>query len=186
VGGISPERRVFPGECGVLTNMARLHGRSPRGTRTHGTAPFGHWTRLTVLGASGGRGVVAAMSVEAATCAAVFTPTSTRHSCPNCAAADRMPCWSWTTCAPTGPAGQGAARPLRLRLPLPARLLARPQSYRACLSQSEGRTAPGRGPNCRHIARGGRSRPRRHHPAGRSRVLPPLRLCPSQITCGPF
>ena len=72
VGGVSPERLVFLDECGVLTNMVRLHGRSPRGTRAHGTAPFGHWTRLTVLGAFGAKGMVAAMSVEAATSAAVF------------------------------------------------------------------------------------------------------------------
>jgi transposase len=72
VGGIAPERLVFLDECGVLTNMARLHGRSPRGTRACASAPFGHWTRLTVLGALGHGGLVAAMSVEAATSAAVF------------------------------------------------------------------------------------------------------------------
>ena len=70
--GISPERLVFLDECGVLTNMVRLHGRSPRGTRACGTAPFGHWTRVTVLGALGAEGIVGAMSVEAATSAAVF------------------------------------------------------------------------------------------------------------------
>jgi hypothetical protein len=72
VGGISPERLVFLDECGVLTNMARLRGRSPRGTRAYASVPFGHWTRVTVLGAIGTRGMVAAMSVEAATTAAVF------------------------------------------------------------------------------------------------------------------
>jgi transposase len=72
VGGVSPERLVFWDECGALTNMARLHGRSPRGTRACASAPFGHWTRLTVLGALGHGGVIAAMSVEAATGAAVF------------------------------------------------------------------------------------------------------------------
>jgi hypothetical protein len=72
VGGIGPERLVFLDECGVLTNMARLYGRSPRGTRAHGSAPFGHWTRITVLGALGAGGIVGAMSVEAATSAAVF------------------------------------------------------------------------------------------------------------------
>ena len=56
----------------ALTTMARLHGRSPRGTRACVSAPFGHWTRLTVLGALGAEGVVGAMSVEAATNAAVF------------------------------------------------------------------------------------------------------------------
>ena len=72
VGGISPERLVFLDECGVLTNMARLWGRSPRGQRACGAVPCGHWTRLTVLGALGTGGVVAAMAVEAATDGAVF------------------------------------------------------------------------------------------------------------------
>jgi hypothetical protein len=72
VGGIGPGRLVFLDECGVLTNMARLHGRSPRGTRAFGSAPFGHWTRVTVLGALGAGGVVGAMGVEAATGAEVF------------------------------------------------------------------------------------------------------------------
>ena len=72
VGGIGPERLVFLDECGVLTNMARLHGRSPRGTRAYGSAPFGHWTRVTVLGALSESGMVTAMSVEAATNASVF------------------------------------------------------------------------------------------------------------------
>jgi transposase len=71
-GGIAPERLVFLDECGVLTNMARLWGRSPRGTRAYGTVPCGHWKRLTVLGALGIGGIVAAMSVEAATSGAVF------------------------------------------------------------------------------------------------------------------
>jgi DDE superfamily endonuclease len=72
VGGINPARLVFLDECGVLTNMVRLHGHSPRGTRAHGSAPFGHWTRVTVLGALGAEGIAGAMSVEAATSAAVF------------------------------------------------------------------------------------------------------------------
>ena len=72
VGGVAPERLVFLDECGVLTTMARLHGRSPRGTRAPGSAPFGRWTRVTVLGALGAEGVVGAMGVEAATGAAVF------------------------------------------------------------------------------------------------------------------
>ena len=48
VGGLAPERLVFLDECGVLTSMARLYGRSPRGTRAPGTAPCGSWTRLSV------------------------------------------------------------------------------------------------------------------------------------------
>ena len=72
VGDISPERLVFLDECGVLTTLSRLRGRSPCGTRACASAPFGHWTRLTVLGALGAEGIVGAMSVEAATSGAVF------------------------------------------------------------------------------------------------------------------
>ena len=72
VGGISPERLVFLDECGVLTTLSRPYGRSPRGTRACASAPFGHWTRVTVLGALGAGGIVGAMSVEAAADAAVF------------------------------------------------------------------------------------------------------------------
>jgi transposase len=72
VGGLAPERLVFLDECGVLTGMARLYGRSPRGTRAPGTAPCGSWTRLSVLGALGHEGMLAAMSVEGATSGAVF------------------------------------------------------------------------------------------------------------------
>jgi transposase len=72
VGGLAPERLGFLDECGVLTGMARLYGRSPRGTRAPGTAPCGSWTRLSVLGALGHEGMLAAMSVEGATSGAVF------------------------------------------------------------------------------------------------------------------
>jgi transposase len=72
VGGVAPERLVFLDECGVSTTMSRLHGRSPRGARACASAPFGHWTRITVLGALGADGIVGAMGVEAATGAAVF------------------------------------------------------------------------------------------------------------------
>lgn len=63
---------MFLDECGALTNMARLHGRSPRGSRARGSVPCGRWARLTVLGALGHAGIVGAMSVEAGTSAAVF------------------------------------------------------------------------------------------------------------------
>ncbi len=72
IGGIAPDRLVFLDGCGVLTNMARLWGRSPRGARAYGAAPCGHWKQLTVLGALGVGGMVAAMATEAATSGAVF------------------------------------------------------------------------------------------------------------------
>ncbi len=52
--------------------MTRRYARAPRGRRALGTAPCGRWRRLTVLGALGVEGMLAAMSVEAATSTAVF------------------------------------------------------------------------------------------------------------------
>jgi transposase len=72
VGGLAPERLVFLDECGVLTGMARLYGRGPRGERARGAVPHGSWTRLSVLGALGREGMLAAMSVEGAASGAVF------------------------------------------------------------------------------------------------------------------
>ena len=69
---MAPQRLVFLDECGVLTSMARLYGRSPRGQRARASVPFGHWKRLSVLGAIGISGIIAAMSVEAATDSAIF------------------------------------------------------------------------------------------------------------------
>ncbi len=52
--------------------MARRYGRSPRGQRACASVPFGNWKRLSVLGAIGTDGIIAAMSVEAATDSAIF------------------------------------------------------------------------------------------------------------------
>lgn len=69
---IDPKRLVLLDDSAALTTMSRTHARSPRGTRAYSTIPCGHWTRLTVLGALGTEGIVAAMSIEAATDGAVF------------------------------------------------------------------------------------------------------------------
>jgi transposase len=55
-----------------LTNLTRLYGWSPRGARALGVVPCGPWERVTILGALGREGMVAAMSVAAATDGAVF------------------------------------------------------------------------------------------------------------------
>ena len=51
--------------------MTRRYARALRGERAHGSAPGG-WQRLTVLGALSGEGMVAAMSIAAATTTRVF------------------------------------------------------------------------------------------------------------------
>jgi transposase len=64
---MAPERLVFLDESAVLTSMARRYGRSPRGQRAYAKVPFGHWKRLSVLSALGIEGVLATMSIQAAT-----------------------------------------------------------------------------------------------------------------------
>jgi hypothetical protein len=64
---IAPERLVFIDESAGLTSMAPRHGRGPRGQRSSAKVPFGNWKRLSVLSALGIEGVLATMSVEAAT-----------------------------------------------------------------------------------------------------------------------
>ena len=70
--GIDPARPIFIDESGFDTRLVRTHGRALEGQRAHGTAPGGHWQRLTLIGALGMDGMCAAMTVAAATGTAVF------------------------------------------------------------------------------------------------------------------
>jgi transposase len=70
--GVDPARLIFLDESGFDTRLVRTHARAPHGQRAHGTAPGGHWHRLTLIGALGLDGVCAAMMVAAATSTAVF------------------------------------------------------------------------------------------------------------------
>jgi transposase len=67
-----PEDLVFLDESGLDTRLTRTHARAPRGRRAIGRLPGGHWRRLTILGAIARDGLVAAMTVAAATSTAVF------------------------------------------------------------------------------------------------------------------
>ena len=62
---------VFIDESGITTAMTRRYARARRGERAHGSAPGG-WRRLSVLGALSGEGMVAAMSIAAATTTRIF------------------------------------------------------------------------------------------------------------------
>jgi transposase len=64
---------VFVDETGIDTRMTRTHARAGRGRRAAGRVPWGRWERLTVVGGLAlDGGVVASMSVGAATGTAVF------------------------------------------------------------------------------------------------------------------
>jgi len=52
--------------------MTRLYARAPAGERAVGSVPAGHWRQLTILGGLSLEGLVACMSIEAATDRDVF------------------------------------------------------------------------------------------------------------------
>ena len=49
-GMLDPARLVFIDETAVSTNMVRLRGRAPRGTRVIGTVPLGAWENTHLRG----------------------------------------------------------------------------------------------------------------------------------------
>jgi transposase len=69
---VDPRHLVFLDESGVDTRLTRSCARAAPGQRAVGKVPGGHWERLTVIGALGRDGVVASMSIAAATSGAVF------------------------------------------------------------------------------------------------------------------
>lgn len=56
---LEPDRLVFIDETWASTNMARTHGRCPRGERLRMAVPHGHWKTTTLVAGLGARGVVA-------------------------------------------------------------------------------------------------------------------------------
>jgi transposase len=63
---------VFLDESGIDTRMVRRYGRASGGARAHGSAPFGTYHRLTVLGVLSLEGLLAPMTTQAATDTDVF------------------------------------------------------------------------------------------------------------------
>ena len=71
-GRLDPTGLIFVDESGIDTRMTRRFARARRGERARGAVPFGRWRRLTLVGALGLGGLVAAMTVAAPTDTAVF------------------------------------------------------------------------------------------------------------------
>ena len=61
---IDIDRLVFIDETGASTKMARLYGRSPRGTRCVASMPHGHWKTTTFVGALRVTGMTAPMVLD--------------------------------------------------------------------------------------------------------------------------
>lgn len=73
---------IFLDESGVSTQMTRRYARAPRGVRVHETTPEGNWKILTILGAMSLSGMIATMTIEAATDAEIFLAYLDHVLCP--------------------------------------------------------------------------------------------------------
>ena len=83
IGRIDLDRLIFLDESGVSTQMTRLYARSTGGARIHETTPDGRWRILTILGAISTRGMIATMTIEAATDREIFLAYLDEVLCPN-------------------------------------------------------------------------------------------------------
>jgi transposase len=90
IGRIDLERLIFLDESGVSTQMTRLYARCTGGARIHETTPDGRWKILTILGAISTRGMIATMTVEAATDREIFLAYLDEVLCPKLRPGDVM------------------------------------------------------------------------------------------------
>jgi len=82
IGRIDLDRLIFLDESGVSTQMTRLYARCAGGARIHETTPDGRWKILTILGAICTRGMIATMTIEAATDREIFLAYLDEVLCP--------------------------------------------------------------------------------------------------------
>jgi len=77
-----PEHLIYLDESGVSTQMTRLYARCAGGRRIHESTPDGRWKVLTILGAISTRGMIATMTIEAATDREIFLAYLDHVLCP--------------------------------------------------------------------------------------------------------
>jgi len=61
---LDPDRLVFIDETWASTNMARLHGRTPKGERLRASIPHGHWKTTTFVAGLRLTGMMATMVLD--------------------------------------------------------------------------------------------------------------------------
>jgi transposase len=69
---LDPDRLVFIDETWASTNMARRHGRAPRGQRLRMSVPHGHWKTTTFIAGLRNTGMVAPFVIDGAVNREVF------------------------------------------------------------------------------------------------------------------
>lgn len=61
---LDPDQLVFIDETWATTNMARTHGRAPRGERLRAAIPHGHWKTTTFVAGLRNTGMIAPMVLD--------------------------------------------------------------------------------------------------------------------------
>jgi transposase len=79
---IASERLIYLDESGVSTQMTRRYARAPGGQRVGESTPEGNWKILTILGAMSLDGMLATMTIEAATDGEIFLTYLDQVLCP--------------------------------------------------------------------------------------------------------
>jgi transposase len=79
---IDPRKVVFIDETWAKTNMTRIYGRAPQGSRLIEKIPCGRWQTTTFLGALRAEGFVAPLTVEGAINGALFRAWIEQHLAP--------------------------------------------------------------------------------------------------------
>lgn len=178
---------MFLDESGLDTRMVRSHARAPRGQRAIGRVPVGHWSRPAILGAIARDGMVAAMTVAAATSTPVFVAFIEEVLAP----APRARPEAMLVMDNLAPHKAAAAREALDRARLARRYLPpySPDPSRQCLEadrtglvQAQGGTATDRREIHRRPRRRHACRARQDHPRRRARMVSPLWV-PFSLNC---
>jgi transposase len=72
IAEVEPEHLVFLDESGLTTSMTRLYGRAPAGVRIQEATPESHWSVVTLIAGMRLTGMVAPMTISAATDGEIF------------------------------------------------------------------------------------------------------------------
>jgi transposase len=89
---LDASRLIFLDETWATTNMARSHGRAPRGERLVASVPYGHWHTTTFLCGLRQDGLVAPLVLDGAINGAAFLAYIEQMLCPTLHLGDIVIC----------------------------------------------------------------------------------------------
>ena len=171
---LDPQRLVFIDETWASTNMARRHGRAPRGERLRCGVPHGHWKTTTFVAALRLTGMVAPMVLDGPINGESFQAYVEQFLAPTLKRGDVVVMDNLGS--HKTPAIRQAIRAGGCKAVLPARLLARSQPDRAGRRQTQAPAAQGRRTHQGSRLAQDRLTARPVHPAGMPKLHPKRRV----------